>query len=43
MALLILGVLRSVIGCVDHGGSKDTAVIRDDVAQAVQEALWVNG
>ena len=43
MALLILGVLRSIIGCVRHNASKGTAGITDDVAQAGQEAPSMNG
>ena len=42
MDLLILGVLRSATGCVNRGASKGTAGITDDVAQAGQEALWMN-
>lgn len=39
MDLLILGVLRSAIGCVSCGASKGTTGKADDVAQAGQEAL----
>lgn len=43
MALLILGILRSVISCTNHGASKGTAGITDDVAQAGWEAIWMHG